>query len=335
MPATPTEPPENPRPAWLWVSRDGVVGYANGAASQRTGLTAGRPIHDPGLSRAVRSTIAAGTPCSVTAQCTAPRPGDTAPPLQCRVIPGLGADDAFVLIGDGAAGDPVDAFEELVRLIRTELHEPLATAHATVALGKARPAETPSFDDIAGGLDHLLQDIATLIDLAALWGGRSLQSATERIDPWALLQQAWTAVEPLAAEHGVRVSFRGLESRDRPASMDGSTVWLERAFAECLEAAVRASPRDVTLEVEHRRIGTRALIVFRDCRAFERNRTPSPPEPEARPDAPWAAARDPIGLRLCRHIVSLHGGQLREEIEDGRRNLLFDLPTDTPKEKTP
>jgi CheY-like chemotaxis protein len=42
------------------------------------------------------------------------------------------------------------------------------------------------------------------------------------------------------------------------------------------------------------------------------------------------SARDQIGLKLCRHIVSLHGGQLREEEEDGVRNFLIELPTGAP-----
>jgi hypothetical protein len=41
-------------------------------------------------------------------------------------------------------------------------------------------------------------------------------------------------------------------------------------------------------------------------------------------------AQDLIGFRLCQHIVSLHGGQLREEDEDGQRILMVELPTGAP-----
>ncbi len=40
---------ENLNPGLLWVTRDGVVRYANGEAAQRTGLAAGRKIYDPDL----------------------------------------------------------------------------------------------------------------------------------------------------------------------------------------------------------------------------------------------------------------------------------------------
>ena len=41
-----------------------------------------------------------------------------------------------------------------------------------------------------------------------------------------------------------------------------------------------------------------------------------------------------IGFKLCQHIVSLHGGWLREENEDGLRNFLIDLPTGAPHRNT-
>jgi hypothetical protein len=329
MHATLAELLENLRPGLLWVSRDGVVRYANGAASHRTGLAPGRKLYDPDLSRAVSTTVAARTPRTVTAMGTAPQPGGAVPQLDCRVIPGLSADDAFVLIGAGAAGDHSDAFDNLMLVIRSDLHEPLAKARAALALGQERPAGAPAFEEVAGGLDELLQAVAKLIDLAALWGSSSLL-ATDRIEPWALLQQVWNEVEPLAVERGVRVRFRAQESPERLAALYGSTEWLKRVFGECLEAAVRASPRAATLEVEHRQMGPRALIVFRDCGAFARPGSLSMPDPTARPGKPRMAARDQIGLRLCQHIVSLHGGQLREEVEDGRRNFLIDLPTGAP-----
>ena len=52
------------------------------------------------------------------------------------------------------------------------------------------------------------------------------------------------------------------------------------------------------------------------------------------PAARRLRANDHIGLKLCQHIVSLHGGQLREENEDGLRNFLIDLPTGAPHRNT-
>ena len=49
-----------------------------------------------------------------------------------------------------------------------------------------------------------------------------------------------------------------------------------------------------------------------------------------RADGARLASRDLIGLKLCQQIVAQHGGQLREEHDDGQRNFLIDLPTGAP-----
>jgi hypothetical protein len=43
-----------------------------------------------------------------------------------------------------------------------------------------------------------------------------------------------------------------------------------------------------------------------------------------------ATARERIGFELCRRVLTLHGGMLREEVEDGLRHFLIDLPTGAP-----
>ena len=73
---------------------------------------------------------------------------------------------------------------------------------------------------------------------------------------------------------------------------------------------MRSAPPGCLLDVEYRQAGPRAVVVFRDSGVF--------------------AEQDQAGLRLCRHIVSLHGGQLREEDEHGRRHFVIELPTGAP-----
>lgn len=324
---------ENLRPGLLWVSRDGVVRYANGDASARTGLAPGRKLYDPDLTRAVTSTVSARTPRNVTAMGTPEQQGGAIPELKCRVIPGLSADDAFVLIGSAPGTDHGEAFDNLMLVIRSDLHEPLAKAQAALLLARQSSQDDGhALDALSGGLDDLLQAVGKLIDLASLWGSSSLL-ANDRIELWPLLQQVWAEVEPLAIERGVRVMFRAQESPERLAAIYGSTDWLKRVFAECLESALRASPRAATLEVEHRQMGPRAMVVFRNCGAFARPgsmRMPDAARGQAQQPASRMNARDQIGLKLCQHIVSLHGGQLREEEEDGQRNFLIDLPTGAP-----
>jgi signal transduction histidine kinase len=123
-----------------------------------------------------------------------------------------------------------------------------------------------------------------------------------------------------------------MEAQDL-ATLYGSEHWLRRVFLECLESALRTLPAGGTLEIEHRQMGPRALVVFRDCGVFGAASGLAVDMPHAEKPRAVAApsrARDQIGLKLCQHIVSLHGGQLREEEEDGLRNFLIDLPTGAP-----
>ena len=48
---------ENLKPGLLWVSRDGLVRYANGDAGARTGLGPGRRLYDPDMASAVSAVV--------------------------------------------------------------------------------------------------------------------------------------------------------------------------------------------------------------------------------------------------------------------------------------
>ncbi len=327
MHATLVELLENLKPGLLWVGRDGAVRYANGDASQRTGLVPGRRLYDPDLARAVTGAVAAKAPHEVRAYGVPAQQGGPVPELQCRVVPGLSADDAFVLI---AAEPPVDhgaAFENLMEVIRSDVQLPLQ--QLTAAQGAA--------DDQTwrAALDGLLQTVSKLVDLANVWGSSALL-ANDRIELRPLMQQIWQELAPLADSLGVTVRFATNASAEALAPLYGSEPWLKRVFLECLESALRASRRGARLDIEHRQMGPRALIVFRDSGVFAPGRGATVPlvatggKPGAGKSAARLSGRDQIGLKLCQHIVNLHGGLLREEVEDGVRNFLIDLPTGAP-----
>lgn len=333
MHASLTELLENLKPGLLWVSREGVVRYANGDASARTGLAPGRKLYDPDLSRAVAAAVAGQVPRAVKSVGSVRAPGDPASELQCRVIPGLTADDAFVLIGPDPVADHGTAYDNLMQVIRSDLRDPLAELHDALQYKSAR--DDAANDVLLEKLDDVTRTLDKLLDLASVWGSASLLS-NDRIELWQLLQRAWASVEPLAVARSVKVRFRAQGPAEQLATLYGSESWLQRVFAECLEMAVRSAPRGATIDIEHRQMGPRAMVVFRDSGLFA-PRSPDAVElPTAKPAAKSAAkdiglpAREHISLKLCQHIVSLHGGQLREETEDGLRNFLVDLPTGAP-----
>jgi len=324
---------ENLRPGLLWVTREGIVRYANGEAAARTGLAPGRKLYDPDLSRAVAQSISGRVPRNMT---TAGVVGATdSGELKCRVIPGLAQDDAFVLIGKQLGHDDGSGFDNLMEAIRADVREPLRSARAALQLVQSQDAGAAELETLSHGIGQLLEVVDRLVELASLWGSGTLL-ANDRIELWPLLQQVWSEVEPLALSRSVKVRFHTLSGTDNLATLYGSERWLRRVFAECLDAAVRATQRGSLLEIEHRQMGPRALLVFRDSGVFAARSPaaagvpmPSRPKGSAEP-SPVMNARAQIGLKLCQHIVSLHGGQLREEHDDGQRNFLIDLPTGAP-----
>lgn len=332
MHASLTELLENLKSGLLWVNREGVVRYANSDASARTALGPGRKLYDPDLTRAVAEAVSAGVPRAVLSPGAAAGPGGPIAELKCRVIPGLSRDDAFVLIGADPTADHGVAYDNLMQVIRSDLRDPLHKAHDALAL--ARDGDALSVDSLVDSVGDLVQVIDKLVDLASVWGSGTLL-ANDRIELWPMLQSVWGEVEPLAIDRSVKVRFRAQSEAGSLATLYGSETWLRRVFTECLEAAIRAARRGASLDIEHRQLGPRALIVFRDCGAFavrDVNAVALPSHAAAKgaPEPARMRARDQIGLKLCQHIVSLHGGQLREEEEDGLRNFLIDLPTGAP-----
>ncbi|MCB1997666.1 MAG: HAMP domain-containing histidine kinase [Rhodoferax sp.] len=324
MHATLAEILENFKSGLLWVQKDGGVRYANADAAAMTGLAPGRKLYDPDLLRAVAQAVGGQTVSQLSTPAARTAPGRAGGELQCRVLPGLSRDDAFVLLSNGASEQGA-AFDNLLAVVRTDLRDPLRQAHDALR-GDAPPA-----DGVAQAVTDVLDVLDKLVDLADLWASDALLDS-DRIEPWPLLQQVWRQVAPLASHRSITVRF---DANDKAAgelaTIYGSEVWLERVFRECLEQAVRAARPGDTLDIDYRQLGPRALIVFRDCGAFAgasagavelgRDKT----APVQRPDA---SAQ--IGFKLCQHIVALHGGRLREEMEDGLRNFLIDLPTGAP-----
>lgn len=323
MHATLAELLENFKTGLLWVQKDGVVRYANADAGAMTGLSPGRKLYDPDLLRAVAQAVASQSAGQLRTP-AARGAGRAGGELRCRVLPGLSRDDAFVMLADDASEHGA-AFDNLLAVVRTDLRDPLRAARGELQAGA--PAPGP----LAARIDEVLDVLDKLVDLADLWASDALLD-TDRIEPWPLLQQVWREVAPLAAHRSITVRFDAHHKAvGELAAIYGSEAWLKRVFLECLEQAVRAARPGDTLDIDYRQLGPRALIVFRDCGAFAGASDGAVELPSGRGSAPARPdARAQIGFKLCQHIVSLHGGRLREEIEDGLRNFLIDLPTGAP-----
>lgn len=337
MHATLAEILENQKSGLLWVTHDGIVRYANGDACSRTGLAGGSKLYDPDLVHAVERSALQRVSASLTVLGRPMALGEAIPELRCRVVPGLAKDDAFVFLREESAADPGIAYENLMEIIRTDLREPLKEAHG--ALTMLHPDVAHLADHAVSQIQEVLQALDKLLDLAGLWHSGALL-ATDRIELWPLLQSVWGELQPQAIQRGVKVRFQSQDETANLATLYGSETWLRRVFLECLEVALRTAPRGSNLVIEHRQLGPRALIVFRDSGVFSAHlggielKADTKAETKAGTKPNVAAARERLGFQLCRHVLSLHGGQLREEVEDGSRHFLIDLPTGAPARST-
>ncbi len=334
MHATLSELLENLQPGMLWLSRDGLVRFANTQATSKLRLNTGSRVHEPALLNAVNGTVLEQSARVVTVSGQPAGPGEPAPELRCKVMPGLTRDDAMVLVTDSAQEHAAVGFDNLMMVIRSDLRDPLRDLGQALVLAR-NERDVHALDALCDQVDEVTNVLNKLIDLAAVWGSESLM-ASDRIELWPLLQRAWAKVEPLARARNLKARFTAQGPKTQLAAIYGSEHWLLRVFVECLEAAVRAARPGGMLDIEHRQMGPRALIVLRDSGAFVAARAEATPmdtgaaKATATQPASRLAARDLIGLKLCQQIVAQHGGQLREEHDDGQRNFLIDLPTGAP-----
>jgi len=323
---------ENVKPGLLWVTLEGVVRYANPEASARTGLGIGHRLCDLVLTRAVSDVIARGEPRAFITTSLGGPDGQPRGELKCRVIPGLAGDDAFLLLTPDDGHDAETGFDNLMQAIRTEVRDPLRQVKAALALSESRGEANDEQQAIHDGVQQLLGVVDRLVELARLWHTEAML-ANDRIELWPLLQQVWGEVEPLALQRGVQVRFRPQAEVSSLVTLYGSERWLGHVFRECLEAAVRSTRRDGVIDIEHRQLGPRALVVFRDCGVFATRQARTDEVDwllDTQAQALHAPIQDLIGLRLCKRIVLLHGGRLREEREGGMRDFLIELPTGAP-----
>jgi hypothetical protein len=325
---------DNVNTGLLWVGRDGSVRHVNAEGAARTGLTAGLRLADTPLAAAVAVTLSTQEPRDVAVPGWVSEGGQaTLPEMSCRVIPGLSGDDAFVLIANEPVAGPVAAFDRLMQAVLSDAGGPLGQANDDGKRARQGGASADGLDALCDSVGQVLGAITPLLDLAA---ARSDSSpwANDRIELWPLLQQVWGEVQPLAQQQQVTVQFRTHGSVEQLATLYGSEAWLRRMFLECLDSALRASLPGTVLDIEHRQMGPRASIVFHDCAMFA---SPGHPAAERRPatsvrpgPVPPMAARDQIGLTLCRHVLARFGGELREEDEFGVRNVVVELTTGAP-----
>jgi len=321
----------------LWVTRSLNVQYANRKAKKLLGISATHTLGDTSLAQAVVEVIAGGAPRTLATMGVGNGGGGVQPELRCRVTKGLTADDAFIQVEDPQAIDPSEALEDLMVVLRADLHAPLHWVEQALRLAREEGCDEHTIDALADRVETLVAATRSLLDLASIWREGSLRT-NDRIELLPLLHQAWAEVEPTALNHAFKVRFRSPLDTTEMAALYGSETWLRRVLVACLASAIRNAPTDFTLEIVYRQQGARAVIVLRDCAAFSDGQHGfGTMEGQGAPKARRRAlpsirlpVREHVGLKLCQHVLAMHGGRLREEEVEGQRNFIIDIPSGAP-----
>ena len=318
----------------LWLSADGRIKFANALATTLSGLKAGQNLPDGRLRQAVQL-IAQGKLDKPLEMEFEPPPG-ARPLLHARATPALDPGNAFVFLSPPKAyGEPL-AMANLMTVIRTDLSDQLKKLGR--GLYAARDGgDVKQVSEAINLNNDVIDTLARLVDLSALWESESLL-AEDRIEVWTLLQESWAKARPFAETRRVTVRLISQLELNCSPVIYGSAFWVHRVITESLQAALRAASPGATIDIELRQMGPRVLVVFRNSGMWaalargavilndatdRASKKPSGPRPVVDP-------KDLIGLHLCERIISLHGGQLREEVDGDLRNFLIDLPTGAP-----
>lgn len=289
----------------LWVQVDGSVRHVNSEARRVSALRPGDMLRDPALLMAVQLVARVGIPRLSSLS-------NSGRLLRCRVMPGLGKDDSFVLLeGGGAVDETLGGADRLLRAVDQGLRAPLNRAASALQLWRD-DSDPHGATMLVEQIDDLLVGLNRLLDLAGLWTTDGTGD-DERIELWPLLQQAWAEVEPLGMARGVGLQFRSAGDAASQATLYGNRRWLRRAFAECLRSALSVVPAGEQIEIEHLQAGARARIVFRNRVLFA--------------DAA-SGGLGAIALMMCRQVLALHGGTLVPEGADSE--WVLELPTGAP-----
>lgn len=322
----------------VWANADGKITLANQKAQTFAGLKVGDTLPDSPLARAV-AVIASGKLDRHLQLEFEPQFG-TKQLLLAQVGPGMAAGEAWVYFKPPPAYGEALALQNLMTVVRTDLVQPLARFSS--AMKSAMEGENPDgFKKALESVTEVTDTVTRLVDLASIWESEDLL-AHDRLEVWPLLNECWLRQESHAISKKLTVRLiNRVDDVDLPV-VYSSHFWLARVINESLWTAIKAVPNGGTLDIELRQMGPRILVVFKNsgmwpARASDatllsdpNGQPPVQGKTETVKPPPPPNAKDLIGFHLCQRILSLHGGQLHEDEEDGLRNFVIDLPTGAP-----
>jgi two-component system phosphate regulon sensor histidine kinase PhoR len=227
---------------------------------------------------------------------------------------------------------------EFVANVSHELRTPLASIRAVVETLETGAVEDPAvagefFRRIIGEVDHLVELVDELLDLARLESGRAVLTA-DVCDPVDMLMRA---VERLRTQ----VERAGLAIRVE-AALDLPQVWVDRGRIEqvlinLIHNAVKFTPEGGEIVVGAQLTDGMLQVSVRDTGiGITAEELPRVFERFYKTDTARRSAGSGLGLAIAKHIVQGHGGTIWVESTPGHgATFSFTMPLVTPPAGSP
>ncbi|HEV2704825.1 MAG TPA: CHASE domain-containing protein [Pyrinomonadaceae bacterium] len=203
---------------------------------------------------------------------------------------------------------PLTAILGWAKLLRLERFDAAATARAIETIERNAIAQTQLIDD--------------LLDVSRVITGK-LRLNVRPVNLSPIIEAAALSARPAAEARGVELL---IDVDERVGPVSGDADRLQQVVWNLLSNAIKFTPRGGRVEVHLRRVEAQAEVVVTDTGqgiaqeflpfVFDRFR-----------QADGAITREHgglgLGLAIVRHLVELHGGQIRAESEGAGRGATF------------
>jgi PAS domain S-box-containing protein len=227
------------------------------------------------------------------------------------------------------------AKDEFLAIVSHELRSPLNSLRGWGhLLANTRPLEPELIDRataaIKRSVEHQARLIDDLLDTARIMSGK-LTLERRPVDLTEVVHAALELMRPIAAAKGVELRA---EFEHRPVTVDGDSGRLQQVVTNLMSNAVKFTPENGEVEVTVRPRGERVQLAVRD------NGIGITPEflphvfdrfTQADTSTTRRAGGLGIGLALVRHLVELHGGEVRADSAGAGKGAQFTIELPAPR----
>jgi signal transduction histidine kinase len=215
------------------------------------------------------------------------------------------------------AEETTRAKDRFLATLSHELRTPLNVVQGWIQMLRSAPpgeaAAQKAFDVIERNVAVQVQLVDQLLDAARIATGK-FHMEVQPLEILPVVSASVDGVRPRATLKGVELEY--LVPVPRAWRIDGDPARLQQAFANLLVNAVKFTPKGGFVRVSVEEDGSHVTVAFRDTGiGIASEHLPKLFEPLWQAERPLTREESGLGLGLgiVRHIVQLHGGDVRIE----------------------